>query len=204
MAYNGSHQTYDEVSIYQNGGSLGVSGMAYKNNFYTGALLNGGIAYGKSETGVKRDDWTVFNGALAAKAGYNWELGSRWQWKLQPELLAAYTLVYTPAYTNSSNVRIKTDPMNALTIQPQLRLSADLQKWGQPYAEVAFVGNFMDKTKYKADNVNLPEFSIKPFMRYGIGIRQSWAERWSGFLQADLTSGGVRSVGGQAGISYAL
>ena len=34
VGYNGSHPKYGGVSIYQNGGTLGLVGMAYKGNFF--------------------------------------------------------------------------------------------------------------------------------------------------------------------------
>ncbi len=203
VAYNGSRQRFDGVSMEQNGAGLGVSGMAYKENFYTGLLVGGSMSDVRTKTGHGREHSSVMAAGLSTKAGYMWELGSRGQWLLQPELLASYTWVNTPSYTNAAGVRIHTDPLQALTLQPQLRFAADFQKWGQPYVQIAWVGNVGDKTQFKANNVALPHFSVKPFMKYDLGIRKMWT-RWGGYLQTSLTSGGVRSVGVQAGVSYAL
>ena len=203
VAYNGSRQRFDGVSMEQNGAGLGVSGMAYKENFYAGLLVGGSMSDVRTKTGYGREHSSVVTAGVSTKAGYMWELGSRGQWLVQPELLASYTWVNTPSYTNAAGVRIHTDPLQALTLQPQLRLTGDFQKWGQPYAQVAWVANVGDKTQFKANNVALPHFSVKPFMKYDLGIRKMWT-RWGGYLQTSLTSGGVRSVGVQAGVSYAL
>lgn len=204
VAYNGSRQRFEGITMEQNGAGFGVSGMAYKENLFAGVLVGGSVSDVRTKTAGDRDNSSIVTAGLSTEAGYIWELGARGQWQLQPELLAAYTWVYTPAYNNAANVRIHTDPLHAFTLQPQLRLTGDAQKWGQPYAEVAWVGNLGDKTKFKASNVSLPQFSVKPFMKYGLGIRESWAERWSGYLETYFTSGGVRSVAVQAGVSYAL
>lgn len=204
VAYNGSRQRFEEITMEQNGAGFGVSGMAYKENLFAGVLVGGSVSDVRTKTAGDRDNSSIVTAGLSTKAGYIWELGARGQWQLQPELLAAYTWVYTPAYNNAANVRIHTDPLHAFTLQPQLRLTGDAQKWGQPYAEVAWVGNLGDKTKFKASNVSLPQFSVKPFMKYGLGIRETWGQRWGGYLETYFTSGGVRSVAVQAGVSYKL
>lgn len=59
--YNGSHQNYETVGIYQNGGLLGISGVWYKNNFFTGfgeAMFRGGGRNG-----------------VAFNVGFRWALG---------------------------------------------------------------------------------------------------------------------------------
>lgn len=203
-AYNGSHQSFKGNSMNQNGGWLGLSAIAYKNNFYTELLAGGGMSNVRAKTQDGREHWNMTTASVAAKGGYNWELGARGQWQLQPELLAAYTLVHTPDYTSTTGVRINADNLQTFTLQPLLRLTGDLQKWGKPYAELAWVGNLHNGAHVKANSVDLPQFAVKSFMKYGLGIRQTWAQRWGGFVQANFTSGGVRSVGAQAGISYAL
>ena len=203
VAYNGSHQRFEDLSTEQNGGGFGVSGMAYKENFFAGLLAGGSMSDVRLKDGYGRKNSNVVTAGLAAKTGYMWELGSRGQWLLQPELLAAYTWLDMSDYTNGAGVKIHADPLQVFTLQPQLRLMGDFQKWGQPYVQIAWVGNLGDKTKFKANNVELPQFSIKPFMKYDLGIRKMWT-RWGGYLETSFTSGGVRSIGVQAGVSYAL
>lgn len=163
VTYNGSRQRFEGISMEQNGAGIGVSGMAYKENFFAGLLVGGSMSDVRTKTAQGPTNSSVVTAGLSTKAGYNWELGARGQWQLQPELLAAYTWVYTPAYNNADNVRISTDSLQALTLQPQLRVTGNFQKWGQPYAEVAWVGNLGDKTKFKANNVELPQIFVKPF-----------------------------------------
>ena len=62
----------------------------------------------------------------------------------------------------------------------------------------------MDKTDFLANNVSLPELSVKPFVKYGVGVRKTWGERCTGFLQAYFTGGGRNGVGLQAGFRFAL
>ena len=62
----------------------------------------------------------------------------------------------------------------------------------------------MDKTDFYANNVSLPELSVKPFVKYGIGVRKTWGDRCTGFAQAYFTGGGRNGVGLQAGFRFTL
>ena len=43
--------------------------------------------------------------------------------------------------------------------------------------------------------------SIKPYVRYGVGLQKSWNDKYSAFAQAFVTNGGRNGVGLQAGFS---
>ena len=62
----------------------------------------------------------------------------------------------------------------------------------------------MDKTHFHANEVALPEMSVKPFVKYGVGIRKSWGERFTAFFQTYFTNGGRNGVGLQAGFRWTL
>jgi hypothetical protein len=52
--------------------------------------------------------------------------------------------------------------------------------------------------------LSLPELSVKPYVRYGIGLRKTWGDRFTGFFQTYLTNGGRNGVGLQAGFRWAI
>ena len=62
----------------------------------------------------------------------------------------------------------------------------------------------MDKTQFQASDATLPELSVKPFVKYGIGVRKTWGERLTGFFQTFFTGGGRNGVGFQAGVRWTL
>lgn len=62
----------------------------------------------------------------------------------------------------------------------------------------------MDRTHFTANDVSLPNLSIDPFVKYGVGIRKAWGERFTGFLQTYITNGGRNGVGIQAGFRWTL
>ena len=66
------------------------------------------------------------------------------------------------------------------------------------------VWNIMDKTDFKANDIALPEMSVKPYVKYGVGVRKAWGEKLTGFFQAYMTNGGRNGVGLQGGFRWAI
>lgn len=66
------------------------------------------------------------------------------------------------------------------------------------------VFNIMDRTRFQANDVSLPNFSINPFVRYGVGVRKTWGERLTGHFQTYFTNGGRNGVGLSAGLRWAI
>lgn len=196
--YNGSHQAYDGIGIYQNGGTFGVTGMAYKGNFFTGLTVNAGANAGEANTAYGTDNFAMLMAGVASKTGYNWEL-AKGKFIIQPSYMMSYSFVNTFDYTNAAGVRVDSNPLNAIQIEPGIKFIGNLKNGWQPYLGVSMVWNIMDKTNFNANNVSLPELSVKPYVRYGLGVRKTWGDRLSGFIQAFFTSGGRNGVGLQAG-----
>ncbi len=196
--YNGSHQAYNGIGIYQNGGTLGMTGMAYKGNFFTGLTVNAGANGGEASTAYGTDNFSMIMAGVASKTGYNWEL-AKGKFIIQPSYMMSYSFVNTFDYTNAAGVRMESSPLNAIQIEPGIKFIGNLKNGWQPYVGVSVVWNLMDRTNFNANNVSLPELSVKPYARYGIGVRKTWGDRFSGFLQAFFTSGGRNGVGFQAG-----
>ena len=203
VGYNGAHQHYSNVSMYENGGTLGLVGMAYKDNFFVGGTINTGANAGEASTAFGSDDFTMLMAGVAAKAGYNWELADG-KFVIQPSMVTAYTFVNTFDYTNSAGVRINSDPLNAIMIEPGLKFIGNLKNGWQPYAGVSVVINLMDKADMKANDISLPSMSVNPYVKYGLGVRKTWGERFTGFFQTFFMNGGRTGVGFQGGFRFAI
>lgn len=203
VGYNGSHQAFNSLGIYQNGGTLGAVGMAYKGNFFTGLTINAGANAGEASTMYGNDNFSMLMAGIASKTGYNIELAEG-KFIIQPSFLMSYSFVNTFDYTNAAGVRINSDPLNAIQIEPGLKFIGNLKNGWQPYVGVSVVWNIMDKTQFMANNVSLPELSVKPFVKYGVGVRKTWGERMTGFLQCYFTNGGRNGVGFQGGFRWAI
>ena len=201
--YNGSHQAYDGVSIYQNGGQLGATGIFYKGNFFTGLTANVGASNAEASTMYGQDNFTMLSTGIASKTGYNWEL-KEGKFIIQPSWLMSYSFVNTFDYTNAAGVRIDSDGLHAIQLVPGLKFIGNLKNGWQPYIGVQMVWNIMDDTKFKANNVDLPQMSVKPYIQYGVGVQKRWGERFTGFFQTMIRNGGRTGVALTLGFRWAI
>ena len=203
VGYNGSNQYYDGVSVTQNGGTLGLSGIWYKNNFFTGLTANVGASVGEASTMFGNDEFAMLSTGVASKTGYNWELANG-KFIIQPSFLMSYSFVNTFDYTNSAGVKINSDPLHAIQIAPGLKFIGNLKNGWQPYVSLQMVWNLIDKTRFHANNVSLPDMSVDPYFQYGVGLQKRIGERFTGFGQAMIRNGGRNGIALQFGFRWAL
>ncbi len=196
--YNGSHQAYNGISIYQNGGTLGLTGTLYKNNFFTGLTANAGANSAEASTSYGDDSFSLFRTGVASKTGYNLEFADG-KFIIQPSWLMSYSFVNTEDYITSSGLKINSNPLNVMHIEPGLKFIGNTNNGWQPYTGLSIVWNLFDKTDFMASDATLPELSVKPFFKYGVGLRKLYGERFVGYGQTYLTSGGRNGVGFQFG-----
>lgn len=201
LGYNGSRQKYEGISILQNGGTLGVVGMAYKNNYFAGLTVNAGASRAKAETRYGNESFTILSSGIAGKTGYNIEYNNG-EFIVQPNLQLSYSYVNTLGYTNAAGTKIDSDYLNAVQIEPGIKVIGNMENGWQPYASFSVVQTLMDKTKFQADNIALPELSVKPYVKYGLGVRKKWDRHLDGYAQTYFTSGGRNGADIQLGIRW--
>lgn len=192
-AYNGSHQAFNGNSIYNNGGLIGIDTAFYKGNFFTLWTANVGANVADANTSFGNDNFAMLNTGIAEKTGYNIETFER-RLIIQPSLLMSYTFVNPFNYTAASNVDMNADPLHAIHIEPQIKLIGNFKNYLQPYISVSMVWNIIDDTKFRANDVYLPELSIKPYVQYGLGVQKRWGDRLTGFLEAMIRNGGRNGI----------
>ena len=91
--------------------------------------------------------------------------------------------------TNAAGVKIDSDPLHAIQVVPGVKFVGNLKNGWQPYANVDMVWNIMDKTDVMANDVRLPQLSVKPYVQYGVGVQKTWGERFTGFFQTMMRNG---------------
>ncbi len=202
-AYHGSHQAYNGVSIYQNGGTIGGVATAYKGNFWTGITANIGASAARATHSFGADDFPILMTGAAWKSGYNWNLFKN-KVIVQPSYMMSYTFVNVFDYNSASGVRISQDPLHAIEIIPGIRIIGNLKNGWQPYLGVNMTWNIMDKTKFYANEVALSELSVKPYIEYGVGLQKRYGDRFTGFGQAMLRNGGRNGIAFTLGFRWAL
>lgn len=201
--YNGSHQNYDSVGTYQNGGLLGLTGTVYKGNFFAALTANVGANNANANTTTGTDNFTLLTAGTAVKTGYNFELFSG-RFIIQPSYTMSYTFAKTFDYTTTSGANITSDPLNALQISPGIKFIGNLRNGWQPYTGVSMVWNIMDSQRFYANEVPLPQMSVAPYVEYGVGLQRKWAEKFTGFVQTMLRGGGRNGVAFQFGLRWAI
>ena len=201
--YLGSHQAYDGVSIYNNGGFIGATAALYRKNFFSLWTANVGANCAKSNSLSGNSDFTMLNTGIAQKTGINIALGEN-KFIIQPSIMTSYTFVNTFDFTYTDNIDINSKPLNALHIEPQIKFIGNFKNMLQPYIAVSFAWNLIDQTKFSANDIYLPELSVKPYVRYGAGIQKRWGDYLVGFIQAYITNGGRNGIGLQAGLRWSI
>ena len=116
----------------------------------------------------------------------------------------SYTFVHTFDYRNAANVNVHSSSLNAIQLAPQLKFIGNLKNGWQPYAAIAMIWNIMDETKFKANNVNLPQMNVKPYIQYGLGLQKRIGERFTGYAQAMLRNGGRTGISLSLGFRWAI
>ena len=203
IGYNGSSQHYSGISTYTNGGILGITQSFYKNNFFTAVTVNAGANVGESNTMYGSENFTTLMAGIASKTGYNFEFNNG-KFIIQPSYMMSYSFINTFDYTNAAGVNIKSDPLHTIQIHPTIKFIGNLKNGWQPYASVGMVWNLLNETKVTANNVALPQMSIKPYVEYGVGIQKTYKDRFTGFVQAMIRNGGRNGIALSFGFKWAI
>ena len=202
-SYNGSNQAFQGNNINNNGGLLGVDAVFYKGNFFTAWTINVGANSSESTTKFGKENFAMLNTGIAQMSGYNIETLQK-RFIIQPSITTSYSFINTFNYKTSSNVQVNTKPLNAIQIEPKIKLIGNFKEYMQPYIAVSMVWNVIDSTKFKADDIYLPNLSIKPFVQYGAGVQKRFGDRVTGFFETLLRNGGRNGVCLQFGLRMSI
>ncbi len=203
VGYNSNNTSYSNVDSTQQGAVIGATGNIYKGNFFNTITANIGWAISENYTAYGTDTINLIMSGFANRMGYNIELNSG-KYIIQPSFMMGYTYVHSSDYTTSNDLRIQSEPLHVMHFAPALKFVANLDNGWQPYACIMVMCNFIDKTKFTASTIRLPEMSIDPYVEYGLGIQKRWNDKYSGFAQATVRNGGRRGVALLFGFRYML
>lgn len=203
VGYNGASQRFSGVDATQNGGLVGGTLTLYKGNFFNATTISSGAIVGDNRTMYGTDNYTMLMAGVGNKTGYNFEF-KEGKIIIQPSMLLSYTFVNTFDYTNAAGVRIKNDPLHAIQIAPGVKFIANTKNGWQPYIGVNMIWNLLDKSKVSANDVRLPEMSIKPYVQYGVGVQKRFKDRYMAFGQAMIQNGGRNGISLTAGFRWAI
>lgn len=203
LSYNGSHQAYQGNSIYNNGGMVGLDAVFYKGKFFSAWTANVGANSSEAGTNEGIDNFAMLNTGIAQMSGFNFETFRR-KIIIQPSVLTSYSFINTFNYKTASGVNINTTPLQALQVEPRVKLIGNFKNYLQPYLAVSMVWNIIDHAKFQANDVYLPNLAIKPFVQYGAGVQKRFGERITGFFETMLRNGGRNGIVLQFGLRFSI
>ncbi len=203
VGYNGASQSYGGVDSYQNGGLIGGTLTLYKGNFFNATTLSAGASVGETQNMYGTDNYTMLLAGIGNKLGYNFEFKNG-KYIIQPAMLMSYTFVNTFDYKNAAGVRIESDPLHAIQLSPGVKFIMNTKNGWQPYAAVNMVWNILDKQEVRANDVRIPEMSIKPYVQYGLGVQKRIKDKFLAFGQAMVSNGGRNGVSLSFGLRWFL
>lgn len=205
IGYNGGHQTYDGVSMYQNGAQLGLMGTAYKGNFLTSLLAYGG-GYGndmsvKGQYGGGSDTTGNWFAGVASKSAYNIHLPH--DFIFQPTAMVTYNAFGNQNWGSSFGaMSMSTGMLNGINAAPGFNLIWN-KKTFSIYATAQMVYNIMGGVDAKAGNIDLGYVRMRhSYFEYGLGVTKRFKDTFNGYLQLTFRNGGRTGVGFQGGIQW--
>lgn len=203
IGYNGSQLRYNGGDTTMNGGLLGLTQTFYKGNLWTALTLSAGATVGQTTTMYGKEDFTTLLAGVGSKTGYNFEF-KEGKYIIQPIWFMSYTFANTFDYTNAAGIRINADPMHSIMLNPSVRFITNTKNGWQPYASIGMVWNAMNESSVRANNVKLPETSIKPYIEYGVGLQKRFKDRYTAFGQAMIRNGGRNGIAMTFGFRWNL
>ena len=205
VGYNGGHQTYDGVSMYQNGAQLGLMGTAYKGDFLTSLLVYGG-GYGndmsvKGSYGSGSDTTGNWFAGVASKTAYNIHLPH--DFIFQPTAMVTYNAFGNQNWGSSFGaMSMNAGMLNGINAAPGFNLIWN-KKTFSIYATAQMVYNIMGGVDGRAGNVDLGYVRMRhSYFEYGFGVMKRFKDTFNGYLQMTFRNGGRTGVGFQGGIQW--
>lgn len=207
IAYNGAHQTFNGVSMYQNGAQIGLMGTAYKGDFLTSLLAYGG-GYGNDMSvrggyGSGSDTTGNWFAGVASKTAYNFHLPH--DFIFQPTIMAAYNAFGQQNWSsNFGAMSMSSGMLNGINVAPGFNLIWQ-KKTFSIYATAQMVYNVMGGVDGKAGNIDLGYVRMRhSYFEYGLGVMKKFKDTFNGYFQITLRNGGRTGIGFQGGLQWKI
>ena len=207
IAYNGGHQHFNGVSMYQNGAQLGFMGTAYKGNFITSLLAYGG-GYAndmsvRGQYGSGSDTTGNWFAGVASKSAYNIHLPH--DFVIQPAFMAAYNAFGQQNWSsNFGAMSMSSGMLNGINLAPGLNFIWQ-KKTFSIYATTQLVYNIMGSVDGKAGNIDTDHIRMRHcYFEYGLGVMKKFKDTFSGYLQFSIRNGGRTGIGFSGGLQWKI
>lgn len=203
IAYNGGHQTFNNVGIWENGGQLGFMSSWMKKRFMETAMIYAGV-YGTEMNiaGTSEDAFNYFVG-VASKTAYDWNLGKHFI--IQPSLTLAYNMFGQQNWhTDYGQMGMSSGFLNGFNVAPGVNFIYQRETW-KAYATIAYAWNFFAGIDGQAGYVDLPSIKMaQGYLQYGFGMTKTFSDRLMMYAQATVRNVGRTGIICQGGLNWRL
>lgn len=201
IGYNGAHQTFNGVGMYQNGGQGGLMGTFMKDDFIGSVVAYGGGYNNEMSVAGNTDRTGNWFAGTAAKLAYN--LHPTKHFTIQPTAFVSYNIFGRQNWgTDYGAMSMNSGLLNGINVAPGLNFIYAKESWSV-YATFQYMYNINDQVGGRAGNVDLASVEMKHgYIQYGLGVTKTWKDRLNSFFQIVFRNGGRTGVGFQLGLNY--
>ena len=201
IGYNGAHQTFNGVGMYQNGGQGGLMGTFMKDNFIGSVVAYGGGYNNEMSVAGNTDRAGNWFAGTATKLAYNFHPTKHFI--IQPTAFMSYNIFGRQNWgTDFGSMSMNSGLLNGINVAPGLNFIYAKETWSV-YATFQYMYNINDQVGGRAGNVDLASVKMEHgYIQYGLGVTKTWKDRLNSFFQIVFRNGGRTGVGFQLGLNY--
>lgn len=201
IGYNGAHQTFNGVGMYQNGGQGGLMGTFMKDNFIGSVVAYGGGYNNEMSVAGNTDRAGNWFAGTAAKLAYN--LHPTKHFTIQPTAFMSYNIFGRQNWgTDFGSMSMNSGLLNGINVAPGMNFIYAKETWSV-YATFQYMYNINEQVGGRAGNVDLASVKMEHgYIQYGLGVTKTWKDRLNSFFQIVFRNGGRTGVGFQLGLNY--
>lgn len=201
IGYNGAHQTFNGVGMYQNGGQGGLMGTFMKDNFIGSVVAYGGGYNNEMSVAGNTDRAGNWFAGTAAKLAYNFH--STKHFTIQPTAFMSYNIFGRQNWgTDFGSMSMNSGLLNGINVAPGMNFIYAKETWSV-YATFQYMYNINEQVGGRAGNVDLASVKMEHgYIQYGLGVTKTWKDRLNSFFQIVFRNGGRTGVGFQLGLNY--
>ena len=201
IGYNGAHQTFNGVGMYQNGGQGGLMGTFMKDNFIGSVVAYGGGYNNEMSVAGNTDRAGNWFAGTAAKLAYNFHPTKHFT--IQPTAFMSYNIFGRQNWgTDFGSMSMNSGLLNGINVAPGMNFIYAKETWSV-YATFQYMYNINEQVGGRAGNVDLASVKMgHGYIQYGLGVTKTWKDRLNSFFQIVFRNGGRTGVGFQLGLNY--
>ena len=203
IGYNGAHQSFNDVSAYQNGGQLGFMGTFIKDNFVSSHTVYGGGYYNEMHVDGVSDETANWFWGTAHRAAYNWRIKNHFI--IQPTAFISYNMFGEQNFHSEfGEMGMRSGMLNGVNVAPGVNFIWADDDWSL-YAGVQYMYNINEQVSGRAGNVYLPNLHMRHgYIQYGIGGTKNIKDNLASYAQVMFRNAGRTGVAFQIGLQYSF